>query len=97
MIIPILVHSNRRPLVACNDIASISFSCFCFVLFIIYHLLVKIVIECSDGTYGYNCENNCSGHCMNNTLCNKQTGHCDGGCNPGYTNAACSKSMLISA
>ena len=47
--------------------------------------------ECIDGAYGYGCVNNCSGHCMNDSLCNKQTGHCDRGCKPGYTNAFCSK------
>lgn len=51
--------------------------------------------ECGDGTYGYNCVNNCSGHCLNNSLCNKQTGHCDRGCNPGYANSDCSKSKLF--
>lgn len=47
--------------------------------------------ECDDGTYGYDCLNNCSGHCLNDTHCNKQTGHCDGGCKPGYTNDDCNK------
>lgn len=48
-----------------------------------------MITECKDGTYGYKCVNNCSGHCMNNSLCNKQTGRCDGGCRPGYTNIHC--------
>lgn len=46
-------------------------------------------VECNDVTYGYNCVNNCSGHCLNNYPCNKQTGHCDGGCDPGYKNDDC--------
>lgn len=50
---------------------------------------ISMITECKDGTYGYKCVNNCSGHCMNNSLCNKQTGHCDGGCRPGYTNIHC--------
>lgn len=50
-----------------------------------------MVTECRDGTYGYNYVNNCSGHCLKNTPCNKQTGHCDTGCDPGYTNRDCSK------
>lgn len=49
------------------------------------------VIECEDGTYGYNCTNNCSGQCLHNSPCNKYTGHCDNGCNPGYTNSDCIK------
>lgn len=50
--------------------------------------------ECENGTYGYDCVNNCSGHCLNNSPCNKQTGHCDGGCNPGYTYKDCNKSKI---
>lgn len=50
-----------------------------------------IVTECDDGAYGYNCVNNCSGHCLQNSPCNKQTGHCDKGCNPGYTHSDCNK------
>lgn len=49
------------------------------------------VIECIDGTYGYNCTNNCSGHCMNGSPCNKTTGYCDKGCKPGYINADCAR------
>lgn len=49
------------------------------------------IVECVDGTYGYNCDKNCSSHCLNNFPCNKQTGHCNEGCNPGYTNDNCSK------
>uniref|UniRef100_K1RI85 Multiple epidermal growth factor-like domains 10 n=1 Tax=Magallana gigas TaxID=29159 RepID=K1RI85_MAGGI len=47
--------------------------------------------ECNDGTYGYSCTNICSGHCLNDSPCNKRSGHCDGGCNPGYTNIDCNK------
>uniref|UniRef100_K1PJI1 Scavenger receptor class F member 2 n=1 Tax=Magallana gigas TaxID=29159 RepID=K1PJI1_MAGGI len=47
--------------------------------------------ECGDGTYGYGCVNNCSGHCLNDSPCNKQTGYCDRGCNPGYKDDKCSK------
>ncbi|XP_065930258.1 uncharacterized protein [Magallana gigas] len=53
------------------------------------------VQECNNGTYGYNCVNNCSGHCLNNSPCNKQTGHCDGGCIPGYTDPYCSKKCSL--
>lgn len=48
---------------------------------------------CDDGTYGHDCKNNCSGHCMNGSQCNKLTGHCDRGCNPGYTGSDCSRGM----
>lgn len=51
-------------------------------------------LECDNKTYGYGCVHNCSGHCLNDSPCNKQTGHCDGGCNPGYTNTDCSKGKI---
>ena len=49
------------------------------------------VVECRNWTYGNNCVHNCSGNCLNDSTCNKQTGHCDRGCKPGYTNALCNK------
>lgn len=54
-----------------------------------------MVIECDDGTYGYNCVNTCSVHCVNDSHCNKQTGNCDRGCNPGYTYSDCEKGGFI--
>lgn len=70
-----------------------------YPIFILSHLDVCISshfssqydLECDFGTFGYNCVNNCSGHCLNNTSCNKQTGQCDKGCNPGYTSGDCNK------
>ena len=52
-----------------------------------------IIVECEDGTYGNNCVHNCSGYCLNDSPCNKQTGHCDMGCKLGYTNALCGERM----
>lgn len=51
-------------------------------------------LVCEDGTYGYDCNNNCSGNCLGDSPCNKQTGHCKGGCRPGYTTALCNKRKL---
>lgn len=48
-------------------------------------------IECDNGTYGYNCANNCSGHCLNGSPCNINSGHCDRGCAPGYNFVDCNK------
>lgn len=53
-----------------------------------------MVLACEKGTFGYDCLNNCSVNCLNDSLCNKQNGHCDRGCNPGYTNTDCSKGMF---
>lgn len=61
-----------------------------------FHLFMYICIECIDRTYGYDCVNNCSSHCLGDSSCNKQTGHCDRGCNAGYTNSYCSKGTLSS-
>ena len=48
---------------------------------------------CVNGTYGNNCVYNCSGNCLNDSPCNRQTGYCEGGCKPGYTNAFCNERM----
>ena len=53
-----------------------------------------INVACKDGTYGNNCVHNCSGNCLNDSPCNKQTGHCDTGCKPGFTNTLCIKREL---
>nr|XP_022311266.1 protein draper-like [Crassostrea virginica] len=53
-----------------------------------------IVQECEDGTYGQNCVYICSDNCLNGSPCNRQTGHCDTGCKPGYTNALCNEHCL---
>lgn len=50
-----------------------------------------MVTECDNGTFGHNCVHNCSVNCLKHSPCNKENGHCDGGCNPGYTNDNCSK------
>lgn len=48
-------------------------------------------VECKNGTYGYYCSGHCAGHCLNNSPCNKKSGHCERGCTPGYTDIDCSK------
>uniref|UniRef100_A0A8B8BR14 Protein draper-like n=1 Tax=Crassostrea virginica TaxID=6565 RepID=A0A8B8BR14_CRAVI len=47
--------------------------------------------KCEDGTYGNYCVHNCSGNCLNDSHCNRETGHCDTGCKPGYINALCNE------
>lgn len=68
-----------------------------FIWFVeeIYLSLSITVIECDAGTFGYNCVNNCSGHCLNGSTCNKSSGKCERGCNPGYTNDDCSKGEFL--
>lgn len=48
-------------------------------------------VECNDGTYGFYCSGHCAGHCLNESPCNKKSGHCERGCTPGFTNIDCSK------
>lgn len=57
-------------------------------------LLRWFIVACKDGTFGHGCINNCSGECAADSPCNKQTGHCNNGCKPGYTNDFCNKSTL---
>ena len=49
-------------------------------------------LECNNGTFGFGCTNNCSSNCINDLPCNKNTGHCNDGCQPGYTDLFCRKS-----
>ena len=58
---------------------------------IVLNILFHVV--CENETYGENCVHNCSGNCLNDSPCNRQTGHCEGGCKPGYTKALCNKRM----
>ncbi|XP_078327568.1 uncharacterized protein LOC111113517 isoform X2 [Crassostrea virginica] len=45
--------------------------------------------ECPDERYGFYCKQQCSGHCRDNTPCNKVTGQCDGGCVHGWYGQHC--------
>lgn len=74
--------SNIKPLVKTNSL-----------LFNLILICVHICgfVACDDGTYGFYCRGQCSGHCLNGSHCNIQTGSCDRGCNPGYIDIDCSK------
>ena len=48
-----------------------------------------ISTECPDEWYGFDCKQQCSGHCRNNDPCNKVTGQCDGGCAHGWYGQHC--------
>ena len=68
---------------------------FIIFLHIKFFFLHKFIEACKDGTFGHGCINNCSGQCVDDSPCNKQTGHCNGGCKPGYTDVYCNESTLI--
>ena len=61
-----------------------------------YYICIKVLffaVECEHGTYGNNCVHNCSGNCLNDSPCNRQNGHCEHGCKPGYSKPLCDKRM----
>jgi hypothetical protein len=50
--------------------------------------------ECTDGTYGYNCNNTC-GNCIYGAACDKFTGSCLTGCSAGYYGDLCTDGMVL--
>lgn len=58
---------------------------------ILLNISLFITQECVNGTFGYDCVKKCSGHCVYDSPCNKKTGVCDMGCNPGYFDTYCSR------
>ena len=46
-------------------------------------------VDCVPGHYGHKCEKACSGHCLNNTICDYIDGRCSDGCQPGYIGTLC--------
>lgn len=55
-------------------------------------LMVYFVLksECKNDQYV-----KCIGYCLINSPYNKQTGYCDGGCNPEYTYSYCDKGIFL--
>lgn len=54
-----------------------------------------LTIGCEIGKYGKGCSNQCSGHCLENVSCNPTTGNCVCGCDSGYVEPFCNKSMNL--
>ena len=46
-------------------------------------------LECPLGVYGTNCLENCSLTCGHPGKCDRVTGHCNGGCQRGWTGVGC--------
>ena len=46
-----------------------------------------LFVECSPGTYGYNCSKSC-GHCLGTSACDPVDGRCINGCKPGWQHTA---------
>ena len=48
--------------------------------------------QCDEaGKFGWKCRFTCN--CMNDSYCDKKTGHCSDGCTPGYYGAGCQFGM----
>ena len=58
--------------------------------------LSHIFLDCPPGYYGYACNKACSGHCLNNTVCDHITGTCTDGCLAGYVGKLCDDGKTIS-
>lgn len=65
---------------------------FYFNWFFLYFWRTKSIllyIECSSDYYGMNCNERCSGHCINNKPCHHVSGECSNGCKDGYIGLLC--------
>ena len=51
--------------------------------------------DCPRGLFGNNCLNSCSVHCQVQMECNKVTGHCFNGCQPGWGDHTCNTSTFL--
>ena len=51
--------------------------------------------DCLPGYYGDECDQSCSGHCLNNLVCNHIDGTCSGGCEAGYIHELCNTCKIL--
>ena len=61
----------------------------------VYIFFFNSIIDCLPEYYGYRCEKACSGHCLNNTICDHIDGKCSDGCQPGYTGKLCNDCKIL--
>lgn len=47
------------------------------------------MLECQQGYFGYNCEENCSKNCGDPGRCDRIKGNCIGDCQAGWAGAMC--------
>ena len=55
----------------------------------------NLFADCGSGHYGYRCGQACSGHCLNNAVCDYIEGRCRDGCQPGYIGKLCNDSKIF--
>ena len=58
-------------------------------------LNINLFADCRSGHYGYMCKKACSGHCLNNAVCDYIEGRCRDGCQPGYIGKLCNDSKIF--
>lgn len=46
-------------------------------------------IACPVGSFGYDCQAKCSVHCAVPGRCDRVTGECEDGCQPGWKGVTC--------
>ena len=77
------MHINKQPTKNINNDIIVEFKCFKHVSL--------FISGCPIGFYGVNCAWNCSSTCWNPGKCDRVTGHCNGGCQRGWTGDMCEK------
>lgn len=55
------------------------------------NMIVLYTLECDDGYFGPNCIDKCNRTCRS---CNKKSGICDNGCQPGWRGLYCQDGIL---
>ena len=65
----------------------------CNIFTVVYYILT----ECSPGLYGENCQGFCSPNCRKTGVCDRVTGHCEGGCQPGWKGKICDTSKDVNS
>lgn len=53
------------------------------------------ILVCEIGYYGENCDNRCSRYCLLPRQCDRVTGQCYGGCQPGWYTITCEQSRCF--
>lgn len=67
----------------------------CLLYVLKYNIFIFLTTGCENEKFGTNCSNHCSGNCLFQNTCNSTNGHCDNGCESGYLEEFCNKSMLV--
>ena len=65
------------------------------VLNLCYRQVNISFLDCPEGLYGSKCSQNCSMTCGDPGRCDIMTGHCNGGCQVGWTGAMCEKGYQL--